>query len=454
MVARAFRVRIRRATAFAAFLLAFAVRPAASEPAFGDSNWVAPGWQDHAWYEASSDTGTFGADAPGPRVAKPDKDPTGETILRAPFRLLFLPVRLIARGSEAVIGKAGPLIAPAVGHAHPPRWSFEPVITPDPSFGFGVTRRLDPAGNSRIQFGAIYGWHDRRRARVSYAATRDTAKHGFDVSLTYRFRPNTVFYGVGNATSIANKSYWLREEGDLLGTFRFGKAVKREFRVRGGINSISARQGFNGSPDSHRTEDIFTPAEVPFLERGSMVYQFGAGFDIAKLDDIRTPHLGVHLRAQADQFGSLDSSELDYRHFYIDARAYFPAFSNRQLFALRAVHDWVDPSQDSEAIPYYRLPETDGDLRWNGYQTHRWVDRHLVMGELEYRWWLTNKFYALLNATVGEVASEAARLRWDDHHEAYGLGFRYGYNDRLAARFDMAKGSEGLVMNLTLEDTF
>ena len=47
-----------------------------------------------------------------------------------------------------------------------------------------------------------------------------------------------------------------------------------------------------------------------------------------------------------------------------------------------------------------------------------------------------------------------SRLRWADHHESYGLGFRYGYSDRLAGRVDIGKGSEGMVLNLTLEDTF
>jgi hypothetical protein len=77
-----------------------------------------------------------------------------------------------------------------------------------------------------------------------------------------------------------------------------------------------------------------------------------------------------------------------------------------------------------------------------------------VLGTAEYRWWLTNKLYTLLAVDVGEVASQASRLTWADHRESYGLGFRYGYSDRLVGRFDMAKGSEGLVLNITLESTY
>ena len=453
-VARAFRVRIRSAGALAALLLMILAGRAAAEPAFGDSDWVAPGWEDRAWYEAAVDTGQFGADVPGPRVAPPDKDPTGETILRAPFRLLFLPLRLVARGSEMLIGVAAPLFVPGSSPGPKPLWSLEPIVTADPSIGFGLTRRLDPMGKSRIQVLGIYGWGDRRRARITYDSSRDTALFGVSASAAYNYRPDMTFFGVGNGTTTAQKSYWLREAGDGAAVVRYGRAVRHEVRLLGNISSISARSGYSGPSNAQRTEVVFTPEEVPFLLRGSTVASVGAAGEVAKLDDIRTPRLGVHLKGQAEKFKSVDESDLDYMRYHVEARAYVPVFSDRQSLAFRALHDWVDLAAGSEALPYYRLPETEGDMRFNGYKVHRFADRHLVLGTAEYRWWFSNKVYALLAANVGEVASQASRLTWKDHHESYGLGLRYGYTDRLAARFDVAQGSEGLVLNFTLQDTF
>lgn len=438
--------------AFAALLIAFLPRPARSEPAFGDSTWVAPGWENAAWYKASCDTCTYGADSPGPRVAAKDKDPLGETILRAPFRLLFLPFRFIARGSEAAVAIVGKGLAPAPTHKPKPKWSFQPIVTPDPSFGLGFTRRLDAQGDAKLVFTGIYGIQDRRRARLVYDL--DKGIYGWTFQAGYHFRPNVTFYGTGNDSHLGNKSFWLREEGTISGVARYGHAIRHEIRALGSISQVSARRGYSGPANAERTELVFTPEEAPFLERGSRVYSFGLAGDYALLDDIRTPHRGIHLKGEAEQLGSIDESHLDYRHFHFEARGYVPLFSDRRVLAVRAVHDWIDPSQDSEAIPYYRLPETNDELRFNGYQTHRFSDRHVVLGTVEYRWWITNKLYALLNATVGEVASQNSRLRWDAHHEAYGTGFRYGYSDRLSARADFAKGSEGLAINLTLEDTF
>jgi hypothetical protein len=419
-------------------------RAAHAEPAFGDSDWVAPTLPDEAGDPAE----------PGPRVAKADHDKTGETILRAPFRLAFLPLRLVARGAEFLIGKSDATIAPAVGHAPKPAYRIEPIFNTDPGIGVRMTRNLDPQGDSKVFLTGIYGWHDRRKAKLTYRSATDDAPLGVHVDATYGFRPNNTFYGVGNESEKGEKSIWLKEEGRLDAYLHLGRPVLRELRVLGSLSQVSARRGFNGPPDILRVEDQFTPAEVPFLQRSSRVWSYGLGADVALLDEVRAPHRGVHLKGVAEQFRAADDSDLEYRRFHTEARAYVPLFSDRRVLAFRALHHWVDPNSGSAPIPYYRLPESNGDLRFNGYSSHRFADNHLVIGQVEYRWWITNKIYALLNANVGEVASTARRLRWADKHEAYGTGFRYGFSDRFAARVDAAKGSEGLVLNFTLEDSF
>jgi hypothetical protein len=291
------------------------------------------------------------------------------------------------------------LIAPYAGHEHPPRWSLEPIITPDPAIGFGATRRIDPAGNTRLQLVAMYGWNDRRRARLTFSSARDTARFGLTASAAYNYRPNTTFFGIGNHTSLHEKSYWLREAGEADAILRYGRPVRHEARLIGTISSVSARSGYNGSPNSQRTSCSTRMSRSSCA--GSTVVSYGVAGELAKLDDIRTRVSASTSRARPTSTPASDNSDLDYRRYHVEARAYFPAFSDRQSFALRALHDWVDPSTDSEAIPYYRLPETEGELRFNGYKVHRFSDRHLVLGTLEYRWWLTNKIYSAARGERG-----------------------------------------------------
>ncbi|MEP7028362.1 MAG: hypothetical protein ABI960_07195 [Candidatus Eisenbacteria bacterium] len=417
--------------------------PAFAEPAFGDSNWVAP--------QATLAAGNP-AD-PGPRVAKRDDEPLGETILRTPFRVAFLPLRLIARGSEKLAGFAGSRGGPSSSRPKP-GWKLEPVVSTDPGGGFRLTRRLSATGASKVFLTTQYAWNDRRKAKLTYRSGEDDAWRGVHAEGAYSFRPNTTFYGIGNESDRGMKSIWLDEEAKVDASAHFGRPVQHELRLLAGYSSISARSGFNAASGVERLEENFTPAEVPFLLRGSRVYSFGVAAEVATLDNVRTPSRGVAARLGAQQFKAADTSDLDYRRYHLEARAYVPVFAERRVLALRILHDWVDPASGSPAIPYYRLPESAEALRFNGYSSHRFVDRHLVLAQLEYRWWLSNKIYALVNANLGEVASTARRLRYADLHEAYGLGLRYGYSDRIAGRVDAAKGSEGVVLNLSIEETF
>jgi hypothetical protein len=417
---------------------------AQAEPAFGDSDWVAP-----------TNRPAVGSPAdPGPRVAPKDHEPTGVSILRLPFRLLFLPLRLVAIGAEKAVGLSvfdlnpGPSIKPQ------PRWKLDPVVTTEPGAGIILTRRLDPHGNAKMYATGTYAWDEGRKGKFVYRTSQDDAPRGLHLEGTYTYKANKTFYGIGNASTLANKSIWLGEETRAAGLLHFGKPVRKELRLVGTYSKISARSGYNGPAGVPSAEDQFTPAEVPFLVRGSRVYSFGVAADGGLLDQVREPRRGVAARLSAEQFKAADTSDLDYRRYHTEARVFVPVFARRRVFAMRILHDWVDPAAGSPAVPYYRLPETNDDLRFPGYKVHRFTDNHLVLAQAEYRWEISGKLMAALEASAGEVASTASRLRYDQRHEAYGLGLRYSYRDRMGARVDAAKGSEGLNFALTLEGQF
>src|SRR5678815_2288986 len=97
---------IRRSTipsAMVLFALAIVLPAsiASAEPRFGDSTWVAP----TAAFEGDLETS-------GPRVAERDHERTWETAIRTPFRVAFLPLRLLASGIEA--------LGPVAEHFYPP----------------------------------------------------------------------------------------------------------------------------------------------------------------------------------------------------------------------------------------------------------------------------------------------------------------------------------------------
>jgi hypothetical protein len=415
-------------------------------PAFGDSGWVAP-----------LPPGALEGDptAPGPRVAGEDHEPVGESILRAPFRIAAFPLRLLALSFEELAGVVGPLVAPRRTYGGVPAdFTIGPTASysgsAGPGLGVAAVKWFDRAQGARLGVSGTWSLHDNRRVRADLRWGAPEAAWGVGLRAGYSFRPNRKFYGIGNFSSEDDRAIFLNETGDAELAVRFGP-WDRQVRLLGGFASTSARRGYNDSPG---LLDRLPLAALPGMLDETQVLSYGLGGDLAALDDGRDPSLGVHGRAEVRQVRSVGDGDLDYRRLHLEARAYVPVFSARRVIALRAVHQSVDPADDSAPVPFFHLPESGDATRFAGYAAHRFADQHLALGHAEYRWLIWDRLWALALAEVGEVAPSAGALRLRDIHESYGGGLRYAFSERAVVRLSVAKGSEGLAAYLTLKEDF
>ncbi len=413
---------------------------------FGQANWVAPNAK------------AFDGDptAPGARVAERDHEPTGEKILRAPFRLVFLPVRVVARGSEALVSFLGPWVVSPPSTI--PNRKSGTTIGPAFQFsswaglqaGVGVTHRFDPYG-TRLRVQGTWSTEDHRGLRVRQDFVRDDGKLALLLEGRYRYRPTMRFYGLGNETNRINRSISLDESGRAEAMLRIGRSYKNNVSLIASYLETSARVGYNDSPG---VKDVFPPDEVDMLFGRSRVAGLGIGAEMENVDDMRDPSLGLHGIAEVRHYRSTDGGGLDYRDWHVEARAYVPVFAKRRVLAFRAVHENVDPMDDSAPIPISLMPDTESDLRFVGYRSHRFRDRHLLLGSAEYRWLVWRRMWALGIAQVGEVASDSKSIRIADIHESYGFGLRYAFDEETTGRLTVANGTEGVYVYLALKGNF
>ena len=433
--------------------LGFAPRAArAQEPAFGDSGWVAP---EPAATEAGDPT------APGPRVAPRDHEPTGEMLLRLPFRTAFLPVRLFGIGLDAAAGFLG-------DHYHPnPEFGLainnfrvRPTgmlsNSSGPGVGVKVVRLLDKYGTRDLSLEGLWSKKDHRRLRLHQ--TIGQAAHGqparrllFNLEAAYNYRPNYKYYGIGNFSHKSDRSIYLQEEGHVDASLRLGVRADRRVRAFVGYSGESTRRGYNDGPSAF---DLFTPGDTPFLGHRSQVVSYGLGGDLAAVDDLRNPTRGAHARAEVREVKGVDDTHIEYRQWHLEARGYLPVFSRRRVLAASLLDRQVDGGNGSPQVPFYRLPESANETRFLAYSSHRFRDRHLVIAQAEYRWEVWNRVWGVALAQLGEVASRADRLRMADVHESYGGGFHVGLSETSTARLEVAKGSEGLAVNLEVGGDF
>jgi len=423
------------ALALLACALLWNARTAGADPRFGDSTWVAP-------------TVVLDRDptADGPRVAGPDRERGWETALRTPFRIVFLPLRLVARGMEIGVGQVG---------VHPPRPG---PIAPEIDFG-GVTEiglgpaltwRGFPPGDSKLRLAGTWSTTDRRRVQLRGRIGK-ARPVGFRLSADYDRKPNLRFYGIGNGTPSADRSIFLLETTSGEAALLFGPSTLRQLRLVGGYSAMTPLRGYQGSPG---LEDKFPPGTLPYQDRATREVLYGVTGDLAALDDARDPTAGLHGRAEWRRAAGLRDRDPDFNQWLVEGRAYAPVLSKRRVVAFRGVYAGIDPAGGAAQVPFYRLVQTDGPLRFAGYPSHRFRDRQLLLGRIEYRWAIWRSVRAVALYELGEVTPQASAFTARAARWGYGGGLRYGLNEDSALRFEVANSVEGIQATLTVRSGF
>jgi hypothetical protein len=416
-------------------------------PAFGDSNWVSP-------YPVASEE--FEPDGTGPRVAERSGEALGETVLRAPFRVVFFPMKAVARGLEWGAGLASPgtgtfnVFAIPVGN----RLVMHPTGDISSSFGIMAGANFDvidakfPLPN---RFGGTWSTRDARTANIAYYFGQRTDLHSMNVVGRYRLWPARSFYGIGNDARKEDRSIYLDEELNVEATYRFGRLPIRSLGLIVGYSDYSVREGYNDSPG---VKDVFDPAEVPFLFRGSEVATIGVGGRWGQVDDVGDPALGYDLRFRTDRVHSTDDTDLDYQGTRLELRTYVPVLSKKRVLAFRMGYASALPQAGSAEVPFYRMPQSDGPYRFAGFEGRQFRDRHLAMIRAEYRWHILAPIRMTAFSELGEVASARERLRMSDVHEAYGMALRYDFTDTSIWRVELANSAQGWKLRIDLTKDF
>ena len=391
----------------------------------------------------------------GPRVAAPDRERLWESVLRAPFRIVFSPLWLLGKGLEAGVGYVGPrFLEPKAKHPPKPGLALAPYINPGVGRDIGVGPAITwvgfPTADSRLHLTAMWSLEDRRRVNLS-ETIGDRRPVGFLLHADYDHKPNSRFYGIGNSASETDLSHFLLEQTSADAALLLSASPLRQFRIVAGFSSMSPGRGYNGEP---LLEDVF-PTGAPYEQQTTKELWYGFTADFAALDDERNPSRGAHGRLDLRRAAGLRSSDPDYYQWRVECRAYVPVFAKRRVIAVRGVFAGVDPDGgDATVMPYYRLAQSTCASRFAGYSSERFRDRQLMLGRIEYRWEILHRLSALALYELGEVAPSTGSFTLREAHQSIGGGLRLGVSDEGTMRIELAKGTEGLQAVFALGSDF
>jgi hypothetical protein len=411
---------------------------AGSEPRFGDSTWVAPSAEIEGMPEAA-----------GPRVARADRERVWETVLRAPFRVAFFPLRLLASGIEESGALVERIVPPGSAFRGSPKQRSGLKFSPE-WIGATVTAPSVIGEGSRLKLTGTWAPSGNRKLRLRGHAGEGVSQVGAGIEAFYDYRPSRTFYGIGNFSD-SRKTYFRRRTELANGYLFAGRLPTHRVRVNVGLSDVAIAAGTGTNP---RSVEVFDPADVPFLTRGSSVWWYGSSANFAALDDSLGPTRGIHFLPEVRRYRSTDDTNLRYDHWRLETRGYLPVFAKRRVLMGRLVYAGVDRRGGSDPVPFYRLPESAEPDRFAAYPTGRFRDQRLAVGRAEYRWEIMPPIWAVALGELGEVASTSSRLTLRGAHPSLGGALRAKIGETQVARLEIARGHEGMTVRFDLGADF
>lgn len=136
-----------------------------------------------------------------------------------------------------------------------------------------------------------------------------------------------------------------------------------------------------------------------------------------------------------------------FRQLEAEAVQLLPLFRESSVIALRGLLTTTDTA-GADTVPIFMMPSLGGSDTLRGYPSWRFRDRHRLLLSGEYRWMASQAIDMALFADAGTVTARRRDLRLRRLEKDVGIGIRLHGPTFTALRLDVARGSEGWVINL------
>ncbi|HXI28810.1 MAG TPA: hypothetical protein VNG89_10310 [Vicinamibacterales bacterium] len=221
--------------------------------------------------------------------------------------------------------------------------------------------------------------------------------------------------------------------------------------LRGGFELSQWKQGA-GSGSSPSIETIYTPATLPGLG-ASPVYlhtQGTVGIDSrpARGYTRRGGFYGVTVHDYTDTANAFGFEQVDY-----EALQHIPILREAWVLAFRAFAQ-TTYDKSGQVIPFFMMPSFSGGSDLRAYASWRLRDLNSLLVQGEWRANVNRFLEMALFYDAGKVTQRRSDLTLGNMKTDVGIGFRFHGPISTPLRIELAKGSEGIVLNFSASQVF
>ncbi len=270
----------------------------------------------------------------------------------------------------------------------------------------------------------------------------------FFVDIGAQFFKNATrrFFGLGQITPESNESNYTGRE--ILVHWNFGIHLNDVTRlsVNQRFRDVQIQPG--GVDDEPFSQDEFS--NTPGID-GATILAHRLVFQYDSRDNLIAPTAGTRVEAFGELAQNFDRREIIDDQFYfrygVDARRFFPSPSKRYIFLVRGRLQL----SFGDGIPFFEQSSLGGENNLRGYGQDRFIDKHMVVFNVEERIHLLQ--VKILNVNVefeftpfvdmGRTYQDFSFRQFNEWEVTPGVGFRGIVRPNLVSRVDWGYSREG-----------
>jgi hypothetical protein len=229
------------------------------------------------------------------------------------------------------------------------------------------------------------------------------------------------FYGIGNDTSVDNKTNYLFNQpyGSALFTIF---PTRRVLMLRGGAeySRWSQEPGEGVSPS---VEQVYTPATLPGLGQ-KITYLHTQG--TVGVDGRTSPgytRRGAYVAATIHDYKDSDDN-FGFQIAEYEGIAHLPILRETWVLSFHARMQHAN-ERDGQQIPFFMLPALGGGSSLRGFSSWRFRDQNSLLLQGEWRIMVNRYLDMAFFYDAGKVAARTKDLDLDHLHDDFGFGLRF-----------------------------
>ena len=259
------------------------------------------------------------------------------------------------------------------------------------------------------------------------------------------------FYGVGPGSGESDGTEYRLQNSDYLVYATVKPGARTTASIRLGYSPPVAIERPRVA-DLPPTADLFAPAAAPALTDRPAFLHGDASVGVDTRNHPARPTSGGDYWVGFTAFSDRTYHTYSFQRLEAEASQYIPILHENWVIALRA-RVAASNTSAGNVVPFYLLPAIGGGHSLRSFDDYRFMDRHAFVANAEYRWRVFGALDGALFYDAGNVAPRFHELDFKSLKTSYGIGFRFHSDDTTFFRIDVARGSEGTRVLLSINDS-